>query len=392
MKWTLLLLMLVLVSDVTAVSIGVNRASLTFTDILRGGYANESIMVVTDSTENISGSILLYGDEASWLSFSAETFTFSASQPYRLNVIAQPPPDARIENYRVNMSILTGELSRSEGGLLGTSTRASLGVPVHMQLTGTEILQCAVGGIKVKDTEREQQLEVEVSVINKGNVRVRPIVEVIVYDKFQTDEIARDTRQFRNDILPTLTNEEAVFYTFELPRDQYWATISVPECTGGGLYTFDVLEAGEVKDEGEFIQIDAPSWSEVGDIIPINAIFRNRGYRSVRAAFKGTIVNIDSEKIAKVIDTEQYTVAPDATAEIETFFNPTEPGRYMVTGKVFYNDKLTPERTFVLNVTGEKRETGGYGNYILYFLLLVIILFLILIIRRKKQRQHYVRR
>ena len=52
--------------------------------------------------------------------------------------------------------------------------------------------------------------------------------------------------------------------------------------------------------------------------------------------------------IEKVIDTDTYNVPPGQTARIETFFNPTEPGQYVVAGRVLYNNKLTFQKSTII--------------------------------------------
>lgn len=383
-----IMLLVLLLPSVHAVAIGVNRASINFENVLRDGYAKSEVVVTTDSPETISAQVLLYGDEAApWINFSARNFTFSRDAPYTLAVEASPPNDAQILQYRINMSILTGELARSDGGLLGTSTRASLGVPIFLTMTGTERLECQVGGLTVPDTERGQSLEVQMTLLNTGNVRVSPDVEIEIRDRFQAQLITKNKAGFGTSVLPTLSARRSVFFPLDIQSDQYWITVRIPQCGYVGVATFDMLDTGGVKDDGEFIRIDAPSYANTTEIVPISAVFRNKGVRSVRASFRGTITLIDTDTIAKVINSEQYLVDPGATANIETFFNPQEPGRYMITGKVFYNDKLTLERNAVLNVGGAAIEGTAFGwtTIILLALLLLIIFLLILIIRRKRR-------
>ncbi len=257
-------------------------------------------------------------------------------------------------------------------------------------MTGTERRTCSAGGIRVFDTERDQPVEVAVSVINTGNVRINPDISIDVYDKFRSRLVAHDTLPFGASILPTISEEQRLLFDLSLERGQYWATIAIPECDSTFTFTFDVLDVGEVKDDGEFIRIEAPSWSKPGDIIPIKAVFRNKGVRSLKATFRGTITNIDTEQIVKVIKTQEYIIDPSVTAELETFFNPVVEGRFMVTGRIFYNDKLTGEKSSVLNVKGSQvMFRKPVLRYAFYVLLFIGVFFLFLIIRKKRRvRKH----
>ncbi len=385
------LLCVVLASQVQAVAIGVNRASVNFDEVLRNGFARETLVVTTDSVIPIQGEVLLEGQEQTWLNFSARNFSFSRDAPYTLVVEVRPPADARIDTYRVNMSIITSELSRSTGGQIGTSTRASLGVPIRIALTGTQRLACRASSIRVLDTERGQQLEVRLSVQNTGNVRVNPPVVVEVFDKLRSRSLVTLNGIFGRDILPTVTEEGVMRFPLDLPIDQYWVTVKVPQCEASDLVTFDVLDVGGVKDDGELVRIDVEPWAEVGDIIPVTAIFRNNGVRSVTASFRGTISRVDNDDVVKVIQTDEFIVDPSVTAALETFFNPTEPGQYRATGRVFYNQKLTIERDAIINVNGESLGFGSLrlNTVLLLLVMLIIIFLLIVIIRRRRQRQMY---
>lgn len=384
----LLALFLLLSAQANATAIGVNRASIPFEDVLRGGFARSSVTVTTDSIEPIAAEIVLgEGEAAAWLNFSARAFSFSRDEPYTLTVEVRPPEDAAIAQYRVNMSVITGEIARSEGGKLGTATRASLGVPIVLTMTGNQIVRCKVGGVDIHDSAEGEPIEVEASIINSGNVRINPDISIVVHDKLRTQDLEERTAPFGSAILPTLTGTASRFFSLDLARSQYWASVSVPLCGYSGLHTFDVLAPGEVKDEGEFIRIDAASYARTGEIVPIKAVFRNKGERTVRAQFKGTIEN-EAEEIVKVIDTQAYLVGQGVTAELETFFNPSVGGQYFVKGKVFYNEKLTLEREAILNVGGPGilREGTSGTTFALLGLALAVLVLLVLIRRKKRPR------
>ncbi len=386
-----LILCVLLVPSVNAVAIGVNRATLDFQDVLRGGYAREELVVTTDSDVPIYAEVYIEGEAAEWFTFSAREFNFTKDEPFYLSVDVAPPLDAEVRDYAVNLSILTGEIYRSGDGNFGTSTRASLGIKIQLAMTGNEIASCKVAGVSIFDTEEGQNPQVELTIMNTGNVRLNPDIEIVVFDKFRVAEVASATQIFGLSVLPTLTSKAIrEFQMNNLRPDQYWASVSVPRCNYAGTLTFDVLEPGGTKDDGDFIRIDSESWVNVGDIVPIFAVFRNKGIRSVRAVFKGTITDLQNDQIVKVIDTETYLVDPGLTAELETFFNPTLPGRYMVTGKIFYNNKLTTERNYIINVLpeGDSKPLLGSSYKLTFGLVLVIIaiLLLLILIRRRKSR------
>jgi hypothetical protein len=385
----MLLALLLFASQAHAVAIGVNRAGLEFTDILRGGYAEETIMVTTDSETMVSGEVMVQGEAGEWLNYTKE-FNFSASQPYALVVNVQPPMDTQLQNYAVNLSVITGEIARSEGGRMGTSTRASFRIPILIKMTGTERLACTAGGLDISDTEIGQESQMRLSILNRGNVRINPEITWEIYDQSRSKLVAQKTIDFGDRILPTVTSKATRTTVFDLPVGQYWAAIKIPMCEFTNLVTFDVLEPGAIKDDGEFLRIDAPSWSNTGDIIPINAVFRNRGARGVRASFRGTITSVETEEVVKVIKTDEYLVEPGQTAELQTFFNPTIAGKYAVSGKVYYNSKLTVGRSTLMNVNGATGKTVSTSRAIVILIVLaIIVLTLLILIKRRREQQRF---
>ena len=57
-----------------------------------------------------------------------------------------------------------------------------------------------------------------------------------------------------------------------------------------------------------------------------------------------------------------------------------------MTGKVFYNNKLTPERSTIINVNGAPvRSQGGMPAVMIIMLVIIAILVLLILIQRKRR-------
>lgn len=374
---------LLFVQSVSAVAIGVSRADLVFEEVLRAGYAEETVVVSTDSPTPITAAFEVEGDIAEWVRFipenANESFEFSANSPQQVTIIVEPSADAANGEYEGLIRVITGEISRDSDGQFGTSTRAAFGIDTTVDVTDTEVSSCVIGGLTLQDTEITQPIDLVYRVENTGNVRVQPELDVIIYDMNAEDVVERQTVQTSEETLPTTTEQFIAQVTNTLEPGQYWAQVSSDDCSGEGFRTFDVLERGGIADQGEFLRFEMESFVETGEIVPITAVFENKGARTVSAKLKGSIL-ID-DKLVKVIDTDFYDTPPGEIANIETFFNPQEPGRYEVKGRVFYNNKLTFERIGILNVSGE----GIASSFsFLPVLMILIILFLLVLIRRKR--------
>lgn len=386
--FVILIVVLLFSVQVHAVALGVNKATLSFADVLRGGYAEDIVTVTTDSEDMISAELLLDGESKDWFTFSAKVFNFSRDKPYQLHVIVQPPMDTQIQDYRVDMTIITSAIGKDTGTKMGSSTRASFRIPLQVRMSGTERIMCSGGGVQILDTEEGRPLDVKVSILNRGNVRINPNITIEIYDKLRSSLLQNRTVEFGDRILPTLTGTATRSLSMDLDAAQYWAVIRVPMCEYSDLQTFDVLPPGGIKDDGEFIRLEAQSWANTGDIVPITAVFRNKGARGIRAVLKGTIARVDNGQIVKVITSDEYVVDPGVTADMMTYFNPVVGGQYVVTAKVFYNNKLTIERSTLINVNGAPvKSAGGLSTVVIVIVIIIAILFLLILIRRKKDAQ-----
>jgi hypothetical protein len=189
------------------------------------------------------------------------------------------------------------------------------------------------------------------------------------------------------EVLPTTNQALSSSFSADLRIGQYWAYVSVVPCGNSALTTFSVYEKGTIVDSGELIRLDNQPWAKTGDVVPITAVFKNTGQRTVSAKFKGVITS--SNKIIETIDSDFYDVAPGETGNIKVYFTPKKYGQYIITGRILYNNKLSFEKSSVLNVNEGVEQQGFNWLYVLILIVIIIIILLLLIrIRRKKHRIH----
>jgi len=366
--------------------LGVNKIDLVYTDLLRGGYAEDSVVVSTGSERNISVYFEAQGNIKDWVSFKEnQPMTMNSNNPSLINVIIQPPTDAAVGDYEGILLISTGPLGQQEGQM-GTNVVVAFEVKIKVKITDTQILSCTAGGFNIKDFEIGNSLDLDAVVNNNGNVRATPDFKIVIYDQEQKKVVANLSYKSNKEIFPTMSSQINAKLENNLNEGQYWTEISSPLCNSASFLTFSVLEKGGISDVGEFVRLKNDAWAKTGDIVPLLAQFKNRGSREVSAQFKG-VASLDG-KIVKVLSSDKVDVGPGELVNLEVFFTPVEVGQYKLTGRINYNNKLTFEKSSILNV--EQGTTVSKGNnaniyYIaLLIIILLIILFLILIIRKKK--------
>ena len=389
----LLLLAAVLAAQFSsAVVIGANRGVLNFNNVLQNGYAQELVTFTTDTDFNVSVTGTVKGDIADWVRFDPpeKTFYISKDNPFTLAVIVEPPGDTKIDKYTGSIEFLTGALA-APGGQFGTSVRTAITVNMGVQVTGQELVSCQIAGLSMEDVEEGYPIEVSGVVINNGNVRIKPEIDMEFWNQDQTKLVQTFSFTPDEQTLPTTQKRFFKSLSQKLPIGQYWVKTSAPLCGEGsaGFYTLSVFERGGVSDKGELVKIDNPLDAEVGQIIPIDAVFTNLGSRVVSAKFKGTIVSGDRDNIFKVIDTEPIDVDPGQTERLRTYFNPVQEGQYLVVGQVLYNRKLTFEKSSVINVYpvgGIAKKKSLNRSILLLALIAAAIVVVVLIIRKRKSQ------
>ncbi len=376
----LLAILLFSSSNSFAFTIGSDTGKIFFSNVLRAGYAAHKITLSTDSDTELLISPLIVGEASSWIKIEPENITLKVGQPVVVKVIVTPPDDVANGNYTATLSFLV-QPQANQTTRMGSKIVTSINIPITIEITGTEIKSCDASSFIIPDVEQGNEPIVRVRILNTGNVRVKPSLNIRIMDRDIKKVLFEDTIKADNELLPT---EEDTFF-FTIPRTfnigQYWAFMEIVECGSRGETTFDVVEVGGLTDEGEFMRIDYKGELRVNNIIELYAVFKNIGYREVTASFQGVIEK--DGNIVRVIDTPSLSVAPGEVAYIPFYFKPTSSGEYIIRGRVRFNNKLTYEKSLTLNISGEKEQP----NLGILLLIIALALLIVGIIRKKYSRR-----
>lgn len=369
-----------------AVSIGVSPGRVSFDNMLQDGYAERTVTITTNTEDFLSGHFNVDGDIQDWLSFEPDpsTFTVSKGNPYKLKIIARPPADVGNGNYSGMIEIVTDTIGGVEGRA-GGIVKAAVNLMVNLGVSGEQTIACRAGGFNFKDIETGFPLELDVTVINDGNVRLSPTVMIDVWDQLQEDLLLSQSIT-GDEILPT--TERKIFRRVpnSLKVGQYWASLKVRECDTSDFLTFSVVERGEIADKGTFSGILNNPSATIGETVEFIAKFVNNGKRAVNAKFKGSARLED--KIVQIIETDEIIVPAGEVGDISIFFTPEKPGKYTLSGRIVYNKKLTFEKGTVLTVNpGEGEKKFEILPLALYTIIAVTILFLVRKIVKGKRRK-----
>jgi hypothetical protein len=373
----------------TATGLSVTKAVINYNDVLKGGYAEDTIYVASDTDFDIPLSYETIGDVKDWISFDPDinktnaTVYISRDHIQALKIIIQPPIDTPTGNYTGAVRVITGTFDKTSGPY-GSQLQAAFLIRISVSVTGEEHVSCTIGGVRIPDVEIGRPLEYYMTVSNAGNVRVRPNVSIDFWNQDQTKLILSKSSDFnRIEVLPTTSKAFYTSFPNTLRIGQYWAYAQVYPCDQSEIVTFSVVEKGTLADNGELIRIENRPWAKIGEIVPITAYFRNSGPTTVTAKLKG-VITLD-KRIVENIDSDYYDVPPGEIINITVYFTPKKLGQYYISGRVLYNNKLTFEKSSILNVN-EGVEQGINVLYIVVAVIVIAIILLLIAIRRKKRR------
>jgi hypothetical protein len=385
MKTLIGILGLILISNlVSAANIGISPAKINFENVLRGGYAEKYAIISVDSTVPVRVNISVRGDIADWLSFEEMEFDVSNGKPYYMKIMVTPPEDIPNGNYSGFIRVRTfGEGNIAEGQATGI-VNAALDLNTNVEITDIEMLSCQATQFMVESVEKGDPIIFSSEVSNQGNIRLRPVFRVEIWDENQIEIIKEE--EFTGEAIPPTTSKKITWNVAsnDLDLGQYWAEVYSIDCYNSQTLTFDVLEEGALKASGVLTSIITPPWVEKDDTTTIKAYFENNGEKTVSAMFKGEITL--NGKIVQILQSEPASVSIGDTNEFNFYFTPREVGKYIVTGRVFYDGKRTFEKSAIINV----RDTGFKWSKLkmptIYLILLTAIAFLFYKIQKERKR------
>lgn len=365
-------------SFVSSANIGISPANVIFKDVTRGGYGERYVVISVDSDEPILVSLSVRGDVSGWFNYSEESFKVSKSNPYYLKVSVNPPLDIPNGNYTGFMRVMTESFSDgTENNAVG-KIRSSLDLSIFVSVTDIELRDCFVDNVEIISPEKDEDVVLKMDILNKGNVRLNPKVLFNIWDSEQLN-ILFNEEFLSKTILPT--RKESVEFRFnsnDLEVGQYWSNLIVTDCLQDFLLTFDVLEKGALKSNGVLLNILSKKEAKVKETVPFEASFKNIGEKEVSAQFKGKAIY--NGEVVQVFESEKLKVSKDEIEKFGFYFTPQKEGKYIISGRIYYDNKKTYEVSSALDVY----SNGKYAPFI-YGVFVFLILFLFYKIRKEKK-------
>jgi len=368
---------------ISAANIGISPAKVNFENVLRGGYAEKIVTVTIDTTEPTNVNMSVRGEIAEWLSFEEMEFEVSKDNPYNIKIIVNPPEDMPNGKYTGFLRVMMkGQGSMVEGHATGI-VNAALDLAINVEVTDIEYLACRSDNFQVESVEKGDPILFRTNIVNDGNIRFRPTIKVDIWDEDQL-QIIKTQEISGKEITPTTREEILVSVdSNDLDLGQYWVDVYTLECYSSNTLTFDILEIGALKANLVLTNIVAEPWVEKDDTTFMEVFFQNIGEKSVRGQFKGEITS--GGKIIQILESEESLVGIGENGEFGFYFTPRETGKYIVSGRIFYDGKRTFEKGTVINVIESGFKLKKLFKPFMYLVLILAIAYLLYKIQKEKK-------
>ncbi|MFH1916352.1 MAG: hypothetical protein ABIJ21_03750 [Nanoarchaeota archaeon] len=387
----LVLVLLILdAAFVSALGIGVSPGNVELVDLVPGESRQVSFLLSTTSPDEVRMVWSAKGDITEWVSGPKDRLLLDSANPLRVSMIITVPQDVPEGVYGGDI-VFFGSFAVQSGKDLVSAILPSIRSQVSLGVSSDIKVDCVAGGIFVSDLEDGDGVSFSVMVANKGNVRINPAVEYVIFDSSSQDVglgsevlgwvISGETKRF------SIGGKES------LGEGSYVLRVSISACDMVEEKTFSVGEKGSVIDKGVFVRVQADA--AVGSLIPITASFRNTGGREEEAVFIGKVYK--DGVLVDVIESDTVRVSAGDLVDLDLVYEPALPGTYEIAGKVMYNGRMSDERELQVVVSRPELPIGTTGGEVtvshsvllVLFFLLVILLFLIIFKKRGLKRKKF---
>jgi len=352
----LLIILCIFSNSLIVSSVGISPTKIEMKDVLRG-YSYERIFSVFNSRYyNYTYNLNVSGEASEWIKLY-DPLDVNRSKPITnitipsrswkqviLSINVSNDTAVGVYNATVTATAFTTNATQS-----GQSVNIGVSMIVILHVVGKQNLTGIVKSVTVKNAEVGYPIRFIVEFYNTGNVVARPLIIVNIT---------------KNDVLV-----DTIFYSDTKVGIGFTKSISVSWDTSGrvsGGYTanitvllgdnniysnnfnFYILPYGSQTRRGEIASIYYVGDLSVGKIVKILVVFENTGEIATKAKFVGEVYKND--ELVDVIESEEILVQVRENKTLTAYLKINSPGKYVVKGKVVYENKETSIVNLSFNV------------------------------------------
>jgi len=328
---------------------GLSPASVDFEDMVRGGYAERYITVSNPTDEMTTVTVGTEGDISGWATAEPQMFNLSGISYRIVKIIVRPPSSIPNGVYSGRMLVVAKpyvppEMSSGSSVSVASVIMAS----VSVEISDLQMLSYKVENVRMPDTEECRPILVYFSLRNTGNVNVTPRFDAEIISKSNGETVQKYSEK-GSSILPTqaLSHSLRIPYKMEqfkcVPEGLYRAHIVSYTDSGSIMDTSDldirIYPRGTLTVGGEIMSLEVPNNVTQGDVIKINALFKNTGEIPVMAKLKAEVYS--GGRLVDTVSSEQIEVGPGSVVSLPAYYTPSGGGKYKILASVIFEEKST---------------------------------------------------
>ncbi len=352
-----------------AVKLSIEPDSVNFTNLLPAGYYEKSVLVSTDSESELNLEILAYGEIKDWIYFGQNgDLKVSRLSPLNLKIGIASAPYIQNGLYSGHLRIyFENQLPQIE------PVRNLFYLAVSAEIKNETVQAINVKKIYSKDSEEGLPLDFFVDIENKGNVKVKPYIEVIIDGNSQA---------YEDELLPMEEKEIPIkTNNCNMQAGEHTANIKVylgKTIIRDETLPFRIAEKNSLVKRGVLIGIKNKKRAHIKDEVEFDSILENKGESPFYAKFKGAIYYNGTPVMD--IKSSEYYILSNKTSVLPSYFIPDKEGIYKIKGSVFYSDTATEEKESFVDVRPESEsleavplQVSGFEIFIITIVSLLAI-------------------
>ncbi len=362
-------------------SIQITPEKITFNNVLRDGYA-ETLLALSTDKGNFDVDFSIEGNLKDYFTIESNNI-LTQEQSLRTKIILKTPSNIQNGLYQ-NFLIIT--FTSKSSPEVTTSSSISKSIPIDVYITDTVIKQLEINNILIDDIRENQNLDIIIDWTNKGNVLIKPKIEVKILDL--KNNLIKE-REFETSLLPKQDN-----YNINLGRlnkNEYKAVIRVlldDSLIQERTLNFFVLALNEKISKGILTSIENQDRSHIDDKTQIIGSFVNTGESELNAIMI-TEVYLNNNLI-DTIESNNINIKTNQNIEINNLFIPKELGLYKFKNYIQYGNKISNTKESVLEVvpSNEPLQEIPLSTSPMFLILgMALVIFIFVRVNKAKRRK-----
>lgn len=345
--------------------------------LTRKDASEDEVFKVTPKEEPISEDVLVPSDGDSFVFPKGERFF---KYQYKLRPGSLPSGD-----YFAYLQFNEVTATEEEGSQSASSTLQGTSLTVKFTVVNYSLEECEVPSMRLVAIEENTPISLEYTVLNKGNVDIRPSKIDIKLLRPRSDELVFQ-RSVSTLNLPLVGPFGKERFTAEVDTEiaagVYVAEVDIT-CSGETFSTTQDLEVfpeGTFDQSGELLSFDTDKEEYFqNEIVTYTGVFRNTGSVQYKAELNANTFKGDSK--IDFSKTEPLLVKPREEVTFEIVTDLSEPGDYLAQGDVTFGSKKTDKIDAPFRIV--ETSTAGLAG-LLSVLTLLFGLIIFLFYRRRK--------